>query len=115
MRTVVKKVKALMQSFGAGGAALMLACALAVLSPSASAAQTVGGSNSSTQASGAARAVGTSPGDISDAQRLVTEFEGNGLKVLVKRRGGGQTGGAGLFQGGGWRTGHAADEIVDAL
>ena len=50
-----------------------------------------------------------------DAARFVTEFEVNGLKVLVKRREGSQTVVAGLFMRGGSRNVTAENAGVEAL
>jgi len=50
-----------------------------------------------------------------DAARLVSEFEVNGLKVLVKRREGSQTVVAGLFMRGGSRNVTAENAGVEAL
>lgn len=52
---------------------------------------------------------------LSDAARLVTEFEVNGLKVLVKRREGSQTVVAGLFLRGGASNVTADNAGVEAL
>ena len=52
---------------------------------------------------------------VADAARLVTEFEVNGLKVLVKRREGSQTVVAGLFLRGGSRNVTAENAGVEAL
>ncbi|HEX6623071.1 MAG TPA: pitrilysin family protein [Pyrinomonadaceae bacterium] len=52
---------------------------------------------------------------LSDAARLVTEFDVNGLKVLVKRREGSQTVAAGLFIRGGARNITAENAGVEAL
>jgi zinc protease len=51
----------------------------------------------------------------SDAQRLVTEFDVDGMKVLVKRREGSQTVVAGLFFRGGSRNVTAENAGVEAL
>ena len=52
---------------------------------------------------------------MTDSLRLVTEFEVNGLKVLVKRREGSQTVVAGLFMRGGSRNVTAENAGVEAL
>lgn len=52
---------------------------------------------------------------VSDAARLVTEFEVNGLKVLVKRREGSQSVVAGLFLRGGASNVNAENAGVEAL
>jgi zinc protease len=106
-----------MLNFGTRRAASWtLVCALAFisLSPASSAQSVVGKPNSSTQASDVPRA-GVAAGDVSDAQRLVTEFEVNGLKVLVKRREGSQTVVAGLFFRGGSRNITAGNAGIEAL
>ncbi|HEU4598024.1 MAG TPA: pitrilysin family protein [Pyrinomonadaceae bacterium] len=53
--------------------------------------------------------------EAAEAARLVTEFEVNGLKVLVKRREGSQTVVAGLFLRGGSRNVTAENAGVEAL
>jgi predicted Zn-dependent peptidase len=53
--------------------------------------------------------------EIADSARLVTEFEVNGLKVLVKRREGSQSVVAGLFLRGGARNVTAETAGVEAL
>jgi predicted Zn-dependent peptidase len=63
---------------------------------------------------GATESVGAS-GRIIESVRLVTEFEVNGLKVLVKRREGSQTVVAGLFLRGGSRNVTAENAGVEAL
>jgi zinc protease len=89
------------------GAAAMWALALTLLLSAASApAQTVGGAGT------------TGPGpskEAADTLRLVTEFEVNGLKVLVKRREGSQSVVAGLFMRGGSRNVTAENAGVEAL
>ena len=52
---------------------------------------------------------------VDDSARLVTEFEVNGLKVLVKRREGNQTVVAGLFIKGGSRNINANNAGIEAL
>ncbi len=52
---------------------------------------------------------------LTDAARLVTEFEVNGLKVIVKRRAGSQTVAAGLFIRGGARNVTAENAGIEAL
>ncbi|HST54201.1 MAG TPA: pitrilysin family protein [Pyrinomonadaceae bacterium] len=99
-------------------AAWMLACALALgsLWSPALAAQSAGdGAKGARQATDAGRVGGPAAGDISDAQRLVTEFDVNGLKVLVKRREGSQTVVAGLFLRGGSRNVTAENTGVESL
>lgn len=63
------------------------------------------------QATSAARA----DNEVTDAARLVTEFEVNGLKVLLKRRAGSQTVVAGLFFRGGARNVTEKNAGVEAL
>jgi len=53
--------------------------------------------------------------EVSDAAKLVTEFEVNGLKVLFKRRAGSQTVVAGLFLRGGSRNVNEKNAGVEAL
>ena len=52
---------------------------------------------------------------VADAQRLVAEFDVNGLKVLVKRREGSQTVAAALFLRGGARNVTAENAGVESL
>ena len=52
---------------------------------------------------------------VTDAARLVTEFDVNGLKVIVKRREGSQTVAGGLFIRGGARNVAADNAGVEAL
>ncbi|MDT5269767.1 MAG: hypothetical protein QOH49_1953 [Acidobacteriota bacterium] len=66
------------------------------------------------QTSGAAPAPSQSR-EAADTLRLVTEFEVNGLKVLVKRREGSQSVVAGLFLRGGSRNVSAENAGVEAL
>ncbi|HYY94782.1 MAG TPA: pitrilysin family protein, partial [Pyrinomonadaceae bacterium] len=65
--------------------------------------------------SDAARAEAAVAREVTDSLRLVTEFEVNGLKVLVKRREGSQTVVAGLFMRGGSRNVTAENAGVEAL
>jgi zinc protease len=67
------------------------------------------------QASGERAAPSLSAKEAAEAVRLVTEFEVNGLKVLVKRREGSQTVVAGLFLRGGSRNVTAENAGVEAL
>jgi zinc protease len=53
--------------------------------------------------------------EVADSLRLVSEFEVNGLKVLVKRRAGSQTVVAGLFLRGGARNVTAENAGIEAL
>jgi predicted Zn-dependent peptidase len=106
-------------NFGRGAAVWSLACAflLSSLAPHARA-QTPSGqaaTPTAAPASNAARADAPVVRDVSDGLRLVTEFEVNGLKVLVKRREGSQTVVAGLFMRGGSRNVTAENAGVEAL
>jgi predicted Zn-dependent peptidase len=67
------------------------------------------------QAGGAERVPARVAADATDAARLVTEFEVNGLKVLVKRREKSQSVVAGLFFRGGSRNVTAENAGVEAL
>lgn len=90
------------------GAAAAWALALTFLLLTASApalAQTLGGAGTTGQPSK----------EAADTLRLVTEFEVNGLKVLVKRREGSQSVVAGLFMRGGSRNVTAENAGVEAL
>ena len=62
-----------------------------------------------------AKARATTGAVVDDSARLVTEFEVNGLKVLVKRREGNQTVVAGLFIRGGSRNINANNAGIEAL
>src|SRR5215210_644035 len=62
-----------------------------------------------------ARAPSAASREAADALRLVTEFEVNGLKVLVKRREGSQSVVAGLFMRGGSRNVTAENAGIEAL
>src|SRR5215207_1237586 len=64
---------------------------------------------------GAAAAPAPASKEAADTLRLVTEFEVNGLKVLVKRREGSQSVVAGLFLRGGARNVTAENAGVEAL
>jgi zinc protease len=66
-------------------------------------------------ASGVPRPAAAGPREVGDAARLVTEFETNGLKVLVKRREASQSVVAGLFLRGGARNVTAQNAGVEAL
>ena len=57
----------------------------------------------------------TTDGELTDAIKLVSEFEVNGLKVLLKRRAGSQTVVAGLFLRGGSRNITEKNAGVEAL
>src|SRR5205814_3589351 len=63
----------------------------------------------------AVRSLQTAQSLIAKQAALVSEFEVNGLKVLVKRREGSQTVVAGLFMRGGSRNVTAEDAGVEAL
>jgi zinc protease len=64
---------------------------------------------------GQASAAAAASKEAADTLRLVTEFEANGLKVLVKRREGSQSVVAGLFLRGGARNVTAENAGVEAL
>src|SRR4030095_6514582 len=57
----------------------------------------------------------TTDGELTDAIKLVSEFDVNGLKVLLKRRAGSQTVVAGLFLRGGSRNITEKNAGVEAL
>jgi zinc protease len=65
--------------------------------------------------SGQGTNVARADNEVTDAARLVTEFEVNGLKVLLKRRAGSQTVVAGLFFRGGARNVTEKNAGVEAL
>jgi zinc protease len=67
------------------------------------------------QTAGAAAPAPAQSREAADTLRLVTEFEVNGLKVLVKRREGSQSVVAGLFLRGGARNVSAENAGVEAL
>jgi zinc protease len=69
----------------------------------------------SPQSAIAAKARTSAAAVVDDSARLVTEFEVNGLKVLVKRREGNQTVVAGLFIRGGSRNINANNAGIEAL
>ncbi|PYS76893.1 MAG: hypothetical protein DMF66_12220, partial [Acidobacteria bacterium] len=98
-------------------AAWPLACTLLLLllAPPAPAQSPSARATTPTPAADAARADATVARDVSDSLRLVTEFEVNGLKVLVKRREGSQSVVAGLFMRGGSRNVTAENAGVEAL
>jgi zinc protease len=103
--------------FGRRLAAWALACALSLLSlasPPASA-QTPSSHASPVPATSDARADAAVAREVADSLRQVTEFEVNGLKVLVKRREGSQTVVTGLFMRGGSRNVTAQNAGVEAL
>src|SRR5687768_14216445 len=87
---------------------LTLACAPALFDARA---QTAGAPRSAATPSPAAAAAR----EAADTLRLVTEFDVNGLKVLVKRREGSQSVVAGLFLRGGARNVTAENAGVEAL
>ncbi len=122
MSSFLKSIGTLARGLDSRRAAVsLLACALAfgALSSPAAATQSPGdGAKSAKQATDsghAAAASSNSAGDISDLQKLVTEFDVNGLKVLVKRREGSQTVVAGLFLKGGSRNVTAENAGVESL
>ncbi len=67
------------------------------------------------QAAGATYARVSTNAEVTDAINLVTEFDVNGLKVLLKRRAGSQTVVAGLFLRGGARNINQRNAGVEAL
>ena len=69
----------------------------------------------STPSADATHASAAASREVADALRLVTEFEVNGLKVLVKRREGSQSVVAGLFLRGGARNVTAENAGVESL
>jgi zinc protease len=116
MRTVLKERKT--EGHMSGGrkpAAWLLALALLVMSPSPATVAQSPESRATTPAPNAARADAPVARDVNDSLRLVTEFEVNGLKVLVKRREGSQSVVAGLFMRGGSRNVTAENAGVEAL
>src|SRR5947209_5976288 len=104
-------------NLGRPRAAWPLACTLLLLllAPPAPAQSPSARATTPTPAADAARADATVARDVSDSLRLVTEFEVNGLKVLVKRREGSQSVVAGLFMRGGSRNVTAENAGVEAL
>src|SRR5256714_7651098 len=107
MRTIV--------DFGRRAAVWLLACALFMLSSVGPARAQSSDGKAATPSANAARTSAPVAREAGDALRLVTEFEVNGLKVLVKRREGSQTVVAGLFMRGGSRNVTAEDAGVEAL
>lgn len=117
MTTVLKKIKAATLFGRRSCAALLFALSTLVMSLSfstAASAQTRDGKGSAATASAAHTDVAVSR-EAGDTLRLVTEFETNGLKVLVKRREGSQTVVAGLFLRGGSRNVTAENAGIEAL
>jgi zinc protease len=114
MRTIFKP--------GRAAAAAWLLALLFVSAPAGAGAhaQTTSGTPAATspppQASAnASNAAAAASREAADTLRLVTEFEVNGLKVLVKRREGSQSVVAGLFLRGGARNVTAENAGVEAL
>lgn len=97
-----------------GLAFLLVAC---YASPIAAQATTAGQTTASPQASAAATATRTAlaPEAVAETAKLVTEFEVNGLKVLVKRREGSQTAVVGLFLRGGVSNINEKNAGIEAL
>ncbi|HEX8502595.1 MAG TPA: pitrilysin family protein [Pyrinomonadaceae bacterium] len=95
--------------FGRVTAALLLTLSLA---PASAYAQAAAPAPAATPQSAAAAAASR---EAADTLRLVSEFEVNGLKVLVKRREGSQSVVAGLFLRGGARNVTAENAGVEAL
>src|SRR5437868_13961853 len=84
-------------NFARRAAAWSLACALLLLSPAPGALAQSASAHAPAPSANASRADAAVARDVTDSLRLVTEFEVNGRKGLVKRREGSQTGVAGLF------------------
>jgi predicted Zn-dependent peptidase len=97
------------------GASLWLALALVGLSLAPASAQQTGAPANDVRPPTAAASRARAGQEISESARLVTEFEVNGLKVLVKRREGSQSIVAGLFLRGGSRNVTAETAGVEAL
>ena len=93
--------------------ALSLALVLLALSASPIAAQAT--TSPSAPAPATAARAAQAPRLLADAARLVTEFEVNGLKVLVKQREGNQTAVVGLFLRGGANNINEKNAGVEAL
>ncbi|PYT03271.1 MAG: hypothetical protein DMF65_04500 [Acidobacteria bacterium] len=116
MSKVLKELKMrTFVDFGRGAAVWLLACALFTLSSAGQARAQSSDSRATTPAANSARTSTPVARDAGDTLRLVTEFEVNGLKVLVKRREGSQTVVAGLFLRGGSRNVTAESAGVEAL
>ncbi|HWW77662.1 MAG TPA: pitrilysin family protein [Pyrinomonadaceae bacterium] len=103
-----------------GRAAAFAFALMLLLTPAASGAQGTGKQagtqpGGSTSTADATHASAAASREVADALRLVTEFEVNGLKVLVKRREGSQSVVAGLFLRGGARNVSAENAGVEAL
>ena len=92
--------------------ALCLAFLLAAFSSSPIAAQTVSPGNSAATTSVRVARPATA---LADTAKLVTEFDVNGLKVLVKRRDGSQTAVVGLFLRGGATNINEKNAGIEAL
>src|SRR5947199_833179 len=116
MSKVLKELKMrTFVDFGRGAAVWLLACALFTLSSAGQTRAQSSDSRATTPAANSARTSAPVARDAGDTLRLVTEFEVNGLKVLVKRREGSQTVVAGLFLRGGSRNVTAENAGVEAL
>src|SRR5947209_4237946 len=96
-------------------AAWLLACALFMMSSVGPARAQSSDGKAPTPAANASRTSAPVAREAGDTLRLVTEFEVNGLKVLVKRREGSQTVVAGLFLRGGSRNVTAENAGIEAL
>src|SRR5829696_1557705 len=96
-------------NFGRGAAAALALALTFFLAYAPARAQSAGAAAAPTAAAA------TAPREAADTLRLVTEFEVNGLKVLVKRREGSQSVVAGLFLRGGARNVTAENAGVEAL
>ncbi|HEX8353190.1 MAG TPA: pitrilysin family protein [Pyrinomonadaceae bacterium] len=103
-------------TFKSGGAFAAWLLAL-ILVPAWACAQTAGAAPPPQQqaAPDAARVAAAASREAADSLRLVSEFEVNGLKVLVKRREGSQSVVAGLFLRGGARNVTAENAGVESL
>jgi predicted Zn-dependent peptidase len=102
-------------NFGRRVAAWSLACALLLLSLAPIAPAQSPSAHAPAPSADASRADAAVAREVADSLKLVTEFEVNGLKVLVKRREGSQTVVAGLFMRGGSRNVTAENAGVEAL
>ncbi|HEV7744843.1 MAG TPA: pitrilysin family protein [Pyrinomonadaceae bacterium] len=98
-----------------GSRQLAGAIALALLFAAGSASQLAAQSTHTPQASAGATTRALTPAAVADTAKLVTEFEVNGLKVLVKRREGSQTAVLGLFVRGGASNVNEKNAGVEAL
>src|SRR2546423_3373694 len=109
-----RKMKVIVD-FERRAAAWLLACALFMMSSVGPARAQSSDGKAATPAANASRTFAPVAREAGDTLRLVTEFEVNGLKVLVKRREGSQTVVAGLFLRGGSRNVTAENAGIEAL